>query len=194
MASEPAIHCTLRELRADDAARIASLVNDEAVTRFTARIPYPYAIEDAHAFLADAARKSKPGIQERFAIEVDGDLAGGIGYEPAGTNKNSGVGEGAIEIGYWLGKPYWGQGYATRAVTELVALLAKIAPGRDVVAQVHVDNPASARVLKKCGFIDLGATRCTTPARDTDDVPARFLIRKCRPLDPMAAPKGTSSE
>lgn len=175
MPSEQAIRCALRGLTADDAARIAGLVNDEAVTRFMARIPYPYTIEDAHAFLAETARTSEPGIQEGFAIEVDGDLAGVIGYEPAGTNDMSGVGEGATEIGYWIGRDYWGRGIATDAVKALVDHVRTHHPGRTLTAGIFNDNEASARVLQKAGFTEIGVGTCRTPARAHDTVPSRVF-------------------
>ncbi|MEO1199256.1 MAG: GNAT family N-acetyltransferase [Pseudomonadota bacterium] len=164
----------LRRFSEADASRIADLANDVAVTRFTSRMPYPYALSDAQAFLADIAARSEPGADEAFAITLDGLLAGCIAYEPARLGDQ--VPADALEIGYWLGRPYWGKGIATAAVRQLLVYLEETVPGWPIAAGVFETNPASMRVLQKTGFVEIGCGTCVTPARDVDSVPARLFL------------------
>jgi len=91
----------LRPPRLNDAGRLAKLLNDFEVARMTTSIPHPYGIEDAEQFLRDASR-------ETFVVEhPDHGPIGTVGFSE---------GEGRrAELGYWIGKPYWGCGFATEA-------------------------------------------------------------------------------
>ena len=91
----------LRPFRRSDAAEFTRLAGDWAVASMTSDIPYPLTQTQAMAWL-------KPGRGEvRFAIELEGRLIGGAGY----YRRRSG----AAELGFWLGRPWWGRGYATEA-------------------------------------------------------------------------------
>ncbi len=108
------------------------------------RFPYPYAGADADFWLGHTA--GKPECTD-WAIEVEGVAAGGIGVRPVDDGR-----PGAAHIGYWLGEPFWGRGIMTRAV-RLVADHALLRLGyRRLEAPVFARNPASMRVLEKCGF------------------------------------------
>ena len=76
-------------------------------------------------------------------IVEDGQVVGNIG---------SWVADGERAVGYWIGRPHWGRGYATRALADLVAEL----PDRPLYAHVAEHNLASLRVLAKCGFSVVG--------------------------------------
>jgi RimJ/RimL family protein N-acetyltransferase len=133
----------LRAPRLADAAVVAALANDRRIAENTARIPHPYTLADAESFIAAVAG---PGSRETvFAVTLaDGDLLGmcGVGGREAVEP----------ELGYWFGAPYWGQGYATESVRAVVDY-AFSDVGHDVLhAGAHVNNPASRRVLEKCGF------------------------------------------
>ncbi len=108
--------------------------------------PSPYTTADAERFLAMAT--SPAGRNLLLAIEVDGQACGGIGIHPLED-----VYRKTAEIGYWLAEPYWGRGIATAAVRALVPL----AFGRYDLARIQAgifsNNPASMRVLEKCGFV-----------------------------------------
>lgn len=127
--------------------RPISLEDDRAITRLlrgdtelvlrTAAIPIPYTIEHARAFLQTA------DPHRTFAIMAGTDLVGAIGF------KNSGE---SVEIGYWIGRPYWGRGYATSAVRLLVEEARRLGIGR-LQAELFPDNFGSIRVLEKCGFL-----------------------------------------
>jgi RimJ/RimL family protein N-acetyltransferase len=78
------------------------------------------------------------------AIVEDGQVVGNIG---------SWVADGERSLGYWIGRPYWGRGYATRAVAELITEVRE----RPLYARVAEHNVGSLRVLAKCGFSIVGA-------------------------------------
>ncbi len=130
----------LRAPQRADVKAIVRLVNDRRVAENTARIPHPYGIDDAERFIAAVNRQDG---EATFAVIHGGDLIGVCGVEP---------GDNAPEIGYWLGAPYWGRGYATEAVRAVIDH-AFGAVGHDTLqAGARVGNPASRRVLEKCGF------------------------------------------
>jgi [ribosomal protein S5]-alanine N-acetyltransferase len=132
----------LRPFQRSDAREFARLAGDWAVASMTSDIPHPFDEAQALAWL-------KPARGEvRFAIEGGGRrLIGGAGF----YRRPSGI----AELGFWLGKPWWGQGFATEAGQ---AVLAHGIRDRRLPAfsSAHfVDNPASGRVLAKLGFTEV---------------------------------------
>jgi RimJ/RimL family protein N-acetyltransferase len=106
------------------------------------RIPHPYTLADAQAFLTAA---NAGGGEIVFLITAwDGAVLG-----CCGIGKRDGE---HPEVGYWLGVPFWGKGYATEAARALIDhAFGEL--GYDVlVSGARVSNPASRRVLQKCGF------------------------------------------
>lgn len=133
----------LRAPRMEDAKAIAVLANDRRVADNTARIPHPYSLADAEEWIAHGARTGKDG-EHIFVISRDDDVIGACGLELRdGT---------APEIGYWLGVPYWGSGYATEAVRALIDHAFGNLGHASLQAGARVTNAASRRVLEKCGF------------------------------------------
>src|SRR5262245_11513121 len=134
----------LRAPRFDDAKAIAALVNDRRIAENTARIPHPYTLADAEAFLTGAARSES---ETAFAITLARDPAMLIGM--CGLEWHAGE---EPEIGYWLGLPYWGRGYATEAARAVIDHAFEDLRLDLLTAGARVSNPASRRVLEKCGF------------------------------------------
>ena len=132
----------LRAPSASDAKAITRLINDRRIAENTARIPHPYSIADARAFLAVANRD--PGEPSFLITLADGTVIGGCGIHTLGA--------GEPEPGYWLGVPYWGRGYATEAAQALVAHAFLDLGYARLTSRARVSNPASRRVLEKCGF------------------------------------------
>lgn len=130
----------LRAPRGHDAAAIASLANDKRIAVNTARIPFPYGLDDAERFIASANERDGGAA---FVIAREGDLIGGCGVD---------LRDDGPEIGYWLGVPYWGCGYATEAVRALIDYAFDDLQHEALAAGARVSNPASRRVLEKCGF------------------------------------------
>jgi len=136
----------VRDWRLDDAEALVPQANDHRVAvNLRDRFPHPYGLEDARRFLAQATSMSP---QTFFAIEVDGRVAGGIGYVLHEDVERIGA-----EVGYWLGFEFWGRGIATAAVRALSRHAFAVHPElRRLWAVPYATNPASARVLEKAGF------------------------------------------
>ena len=138
----------LRAPAFSDAPRLAILANDLGVARMTTRLPHPYTRGDAEGFLARMA-----AIDYRreavFAVEhEDEGVIGLIGMHPTGQF--------GPEIGYWLGRPYWGRGLATEAANGLLGWIKTERRAKAVISGHFTDNPASGRVLQKVGFLYTG--------------------------------------
>jgi [ribosomal protein S5]-alanine N-acetyltransferase len=142
----------LRPLRPNDASEVTRLAGDWDIARMTALIPHPYTLADAHAFI-DSARG------ETYDIERDGVLVGCCGARSV---------SGTYEIGYWIGKPYWGDGIATEAAKALIDHLRAREPGCAIVISHTAENDASARVIQKLGFRPTGEKRTYYVARASE--------------------------
>lgn len=136
----------LRPLAAADATRLAALADDWDVARHTGSLPHPYRPADAEDFITRQAQA--PDAERAFAVEAGGELAGVMGFQDC-------IDGPWPEIGYWLGRPYWGAGLATEAARAGLGW-AKARGWRAVAAGHFVDNPASGRVLEKAGFLYTG--------------------------------------
>jgi [ribosomal protein S5]-alanine N-acetyltransferase len=144
----------LREPVATDAARISLLAGDFDVASMTGTIPHPYSERQAAEWV-ESVVSGEEGVV--FSILRSGALIGCTGYRAFGDDH--------AELGYWIGKPYWGMGYATEAVAALI-LYAFQADGFDYLTVGHfADNPASARVIAKFGFVPQGKELRSCAAR-----------------------------
>jgi RimJ/RimL family protein N-acetyltransferase len=122
----------------DDAEPITALINDRRVADNMATVPHPYTLKDAQAAIASASGKPQ------FVITLtEGRVIGGCGLA---------VREEHPELGYWIGVPYWGSGYATEAARALIDFAFTDLDCTELLAGARVSNPASRRVLEKCGF------------------------------------------
>ena len=133
----------------EDAPALAEAIADERIVRNLASAPWPYRLRDAEAFLAAPRDPVLPSFL--IAERTDGAprLVGscGLGRRPSG----------AVEMGYWIARPFWGRGFATEAGRALIDM--GCAMGLKQLEGSHfLDNPASGRVLEKLGFIPLGIT------------------------------------
>ena len=132
---------TLRAPRLGDAKTVATLANDRRIAENTARIPHPYKMSDAEGFIAGA---NKVGGEAGFLITLrDGEIVGACGVM---------LQDETPELGYWLGLPFWGQGYATEALHAVIDYAFTDLGHETLQAGSRVTNPASRRVLEKCGF------------------------------------------
>lgn len=131
---------TLRAPRRGDGKALVGLVNDRRVAENTARIPSPYHADDAETFIAAANRLTD---EATFVIMREGELIGMCGVEPRLDGP---------AIGYWLGVPFWGRGYATEAVRAVIDHAFGACGHQMLQATSRVSNPSSRRVLEKCGF------------------------------------------
>ncbi|ETR77591.1 N-acetyltransferase GCN5 [Afipia sp. P52-10] len=131
----------LRRPTLADVKAIARLANDRRVAQNTARIPFPYSQTDAERFVHSVAAQPR---DTTFLITRLGDPLGVAAID---------IGRGGCpELGYWLGVPYWGQGYATEAARAMIDYAFEAFGHGELRAGARVVNPASRRVLEKCGF------------------------------------------
>jgi RimJ/RimL family protein N-acetyltransferase len=131
----------LRPPQRTDAKAISTLANDRRVAENTLRIPHPYTLADAHAFLTGT---SVPGDELVLVITAADAVIGCCGIAQ--------LRHADPEIGYWLGAPFWGNGYATEAARAVIDHAFRDRGYDVLLAGARVSNPASRRVLEKCGF------------------------------------------
>ncbi len=140
---------TIRPWRESDAASLQRHANNRKVSmHLRDRFPFPYELEQAHGFLRWVSTHPSPTV---WAVEVDGEAAGGIGLE-----MHTDVERVSAEIGYWLGESIWGRGVATEAVTAVTAEAFRQFDLTRIYALPFADNVASTRVLEKAGYVREG--------------------------------------
>ncbi|MBU1306088.1 MAG: GNAT family N-acetyltransferase [Alphaproteobacteria bacterium] len=124
---------------------MAVLANSRAIYEVLARLPHPYGESDGRFFVETIARG-----QSEFAWSIlrDGRYIGVISLIGIDLKDHP-----TPEIGYWLGEPFWGQGYATEAAVAVVAA-AKVAGLPALRATALTSNNGSRNVLAKAGFIE----------------------------------------
>ena len=131
----------------EDAPAVFDAINDRAVVRNLGSAPWPYEREHADEFLA----LPRPILHPNFLIfrrtAGSPELVGSIGFGD--------MGDGQLEIGYWIARDHWGRGYATEA-GRAVLDIARAVGHRAMLAEHFVDNPASGKVLRKLGFRPTG--------------------------------------
>ncbi len=136
----------IRPWQPEDAESLSKHANDPDIARnMTDGFPHPYTPEHARRFIEYALKDDPIHI---FAIEINGEAAGGIGIHPQSDiyRKNA-------ELGYWLGKAYWGQGITTEAVKQVCTLAFSLYDIRRIYARPYGYNTASMKVLEKAGFV-----------------------------------------
>jgi uncharacterized protein (TIGR00725 family) len=139
-------NCIIRSWEWSDAEPLQRYANNRKIARNLHDVfPSPYTVRDARRWLAHALSASP---ETAFAIEVDGQSVGGIGFV-----LKQGHAARSVEVGYWLGEPYWGQGITTECVRAITAYIFENFPYIcRLYAQVFPWNQGSMRVLEKAGF------------------------------------------
>lgn len=149
----------LRPWRMQDAPLMQPLANDEQVSgNLRNAFPYPYTMEDAEAFIESCIRNEGQALC--LCIELAGKPVGGIGIFPGQD-----VYEKSAEIGYWLGRSYWGRGIITEAIQRICRMAFIKMDIVRIQAEVFSTNPASCRVLEKAGFAMEGIKRSSVYKR-----------------------------
>jgi RimJ/RimL family protein N-acetyltransferase len=150
----------------EDARALAAAIADEAIVRNLATAPWPYSMRDAEAFLASPRDPVLPSLLMFERSDAAPVLVGacGLGRRPSG----------AVELGYWVARPYWGRGIATEAGRALIDIARALGLGQ-LEASHFIDNPASARVLDKLGFQSTGLIAPRMNCARGEEVPARLM-------------------
>lgn len=132
----------------EDAPALAHAIGDEAIVRNLARVPWPYGVEQAEAFLAGPRAQNECSLLIFRRTHGAPQLIGSVGMRQGP--------DGAHELGYWISRPHWGLGYATEAAEAVVAIARDGWRLKQLSASHFLDNPASGRVLEKLGFRPTG--------------------------------------
>ena len=156
----------LRPGWAEDAPALATAIADEMIVRNLATAPWPYRLRDAEAFLAQPRDPVLPSFLIFERTDGEPRLVGscGLGRRPSG----------AVELGYWIARPFWGRGIATEAATALIEIARTMGFTR-LEGSHFLDNPASGRVLEKLGFEPLGITAPRMSCARGTETQARLL-------------------
>ena len=159
----------MRPPRPKDARQIACCVNDKEMARNLARLPHPYAPQDALDWIAYAEQAREAGKEYAFVItHAEAGVIGSVGF-------NRAVGE-AWEIGYWVDRAVQGKGVATEAAKALLDWGTREFGVTQFVAGHFQDNPASGRVLEKLGFVRVGEKMLYSQARGGKDPAWRYAL------------------
>ena len=138
----------LRWPRAADAAQIARYAGEKAVAEMTSRIRHPYPAEDAERYVLESRANNAIGKSLILIItpkQRPNDVLGAIGLAETPDPD-------AIEIGYWIGVPFWRKGYATEAVSAIVDAAFELSDATRIEGRVRDVNTTSRQVLENNGF------------------------------------------
>jgi RimJ/RimL family protein N-acetyltransferase len=164
----------LRPLAASDTQPLLALFADWEVIRRLSMPPWPYALADAHEFIGSLSDGDL--AKTTFALILDGTLIGGIDVRmnPAGESQ---CGPG-LNLGYWLGRPYWGRDYMTEAARGFLARVFRCSSAEIVYSGAFTDNAASLRVQEKLGFVRDGETMLYARPRNGKFPHVNTLLRR----------------
>ena len=144
----------LRSIEREDVPALVRLAGANEIAATTLNIPHPYAEDDALSFIAKADEDFRAGRSISFAISIlpGRELCGAVGLNLSDEHKRA-------ELGYWIGVPFWGRGYATEAASAAVAFGFETLRLRRIYAHHFAGNTASQRVLEKIGMRHEGRFR-----------------------------------
>jgi [ribosomal protein S5]-alanine N-acetyltransferase len=178
---------TLRPFTMADAARVCALIGDYDVSKMVSRAPYPYDLQDANQWLETHPSMRAEGTDFPYAITSDNDgVIGAIGLHT--TTRLADLAADAFELGYWLGKPYWGLGYATEAGKALLAAFDADLGPKSLVSGHFTENPQSGHVLEKLGFQYVGEPTTIFCVARQADVPDVSMLRLAPNLERSPSP------
>ena len=150
----------------EDAPALAAAIADETIVRNLVHAPWPFRMRDAEALLARPMDPVLPSLLIFERTSGAPQLVGscGLGRRPSG----------AVEMGYWIARPYWDRGFATEACTALIDIARTLGLG-SLEGSHFIDNPRSARVLEKLGFESLGIIAPRMSCARGTEMPARLM-------------------
>jgi 8-oxo-dGTP diphosphatase len=169
---------TLRWIAPCDAEQLSAFGGDPLVQQKTETIPHPYDVPAAHQWIDEAESMRTSGTAYRFAIE-EKQNGGFVGVAALMMLK-----VGVAELGYWLGRPHWGQGFGREAVAATVAFGEDILRLHALQAVVYAENTASVAVLRGQGFHEVTYETIDVPERGGARLVRRFERDLTRDLKP----------
>jgi [ribosomal protein S5]-alanine N-acetyltransferase len=144
------VRLRMRPYSEADIEGLVPLIGAREVAATTGRIPHPYTAADARQFLANIETERE--VRLAITMRDEGRLIGGVGLRLFEPHQQA-------ELGYWLGVPYWGKGYATEAAREMLRYGFKQLNLHRIFATHFAANTASGRILKKLGMRHEGCQR-----------------------------------
>jgi ribosomal-protein-alanine N-acetyltransferase len=135
----------LRAYVLGDAPELARLAGAREVAATTLRIPHPYSVAQAEAFIAQSQSGADEDVGFAIVLRENSALLGGIGLRLTKEHHRA-------ELGYWIGVPYWGNGYATEAARAVLQYGFEVLKLHRIRASHVTNNVASGRVLRKIGM------------------------------------------
>lgn len=162
----------------EDAPALARAIADEAIVRNLALAPWPYGLEEAKAFLEGPKDPLLPTFLLLRRTDGAPELVGGAGFGRSPC--------GGVEIGYWIARAHWGNGYAFEAGRQLIEIARTLGIPR-LEAGHFIDNPASGRVLEKLGFRPTGRTAPRHSCARGSEVPCRLFTLELASADAVLA-------
>lgn len=147
----------LEPLAPDHADALQPLLEDPAIAE-TTPFPHPYPPDGAQAYVVEALALREAGTKYVFAVCDAGGRAIGMALL---RDVDQARGQG--ELGYWIGRPHWGRGYATHAAAATLSYAFQTLRLHTVVAECLEANPSSIRVLRKLGFVEVGRAEWDFP-------------------------------
>ncbi len=161
----------LRPFALSDAPAVQALAGAREIADTTLNVPHPYPDEAAEAWIATHAENVAAGRQYPFAVvrREDNLLIGAMGLRVDERHHRA-------ELGYWIGVPYWGQGYATEAARRVIRFgFADLGLNR-IYATYLTRNPASGRVMQKAGMQFEGIQRQAVRKWEADEDLGQYAI------------------
>jgi RimJ/RimL family protein N-acetyltransferase len=153
----------LRWPRLTDAPNLARYLAEHEVTKMTSRIPHPYPPGEAERFVFETRRNNSDGQSIGLVITPNAKPDQAIGAITLAPTEV----EGELVLGYWVGVPFWGRGYASDAVHGMIDIAFGMSRANRMIASVRTINPASRRVLERNGFIYTHDSDPFMPARNS---------------------------
>lgn len=144
----------LRGFRMADVDVVRDLASDPGVARNTLNIPHPYEREDAESWIQSHPNQLERRESVTYAVtaDVEGGVVGAVGLILEFEHERA-------ELGYWIGRPFWGRGYATEAARAVVAWGFRALELHRIHASHFPRNPASGQVLRNLGMRHEGSLR-----------------------------------
>ena len=161
----------LRPFSLEDAPRVYELASVAEVAATSLNIPHPYPEALAAEWIAGHPQGAKKGMHV-FALtrKHDGQVIGGVSLGITHRHNRA-------ELGYWIGLPYWNQGYATEAVVRMIQWGFDEHALSRIFAQHFACNPASGRVMEKAGMTYEGTLRdCVCKDGTYHDTPMYSIL------------------
>jgi RimJ/RimL family protein N-acetyltransferase len=152
----------LRWPKAKDVAQLADIIGERAVSQETATFPHPFTLKHAEERVLKGRTLNLSGKGLSLVLAHRRDPQRVVGLVGVSTGLSEDPGE--LSLGYLLARPLWGQGLMTEAVQALIDATYLYSEAGGIVASVRVTNPASRRVLERCGFQYAGSGMASRPA------------------------------